>query len=1098
MAGLPGAAVRHCLGPRENHHVQLKSGQFFFSPSDLAGYLACPHLTTLSLAVARDEFARPYRHNPYGDLIKRKGDEHEARYLADLRAAGREVVEVGLGEDLDWERGARETRDAVTNGTGIVYQGVFLHDGWRGLADFLERQPDGSYQAVDTKLARHARPAHLIQLCFYTEQLELITGRSPAEMHILSGLGERETYRPEDFGPYYRRLRRRFLDAIEHGRATYPYPVDHCSLCEFLARCKQQWLDDDHLTRVAGIARTQVDQLTAAEIATLTALGEAPPGTRVKRLRPQTFENLRHQAELQLHRYRTGDHRVDTLAVEPGRGFAAMPAPSEGDVWLDLEGDPWFEPARGLEYLFGWVYLEGGEPRYDCIWAHDRDEERNGFERLMDFIVERRRLHPGMHVYHYAPYERTALRRLMGEHGTREQEVDDLLRGEALVDLFRVTRQALRASVESYSIKDVEELYGFERQAELGGGGGAAVLFEDWLEVQEPSLLEDIRAYNEDDCRSLYLLHRWLLDLRPVELPWLLPPEARERTEETKERSEELEALRAELLEGAAEGDPRWLLAQLLEYHRREEKPAWWEYFHHLSLDEEELIEDGDTIGGLEPAGEPVLDGQSFAYTFHFPPQEHKIGGRCVDPATEKTYDVRVDDEQGIVMLRRATRRADEPLPRALIPSKPIGDYEQRDAIKRFARDYLAGSAQYPALRDVLERRPPRAGLDLPPVEAAATLESSYLFVQGPPGSGKTYTGARMAIALMKHGHRVGVTSRSHKAIQKFLEDVRRAALDVGYSFKGRKKGDDEDDRYEDEFVDCTDDNAAMLDPELQLIAGTAWLFSRAQLNRHVHTLFVDEGGQVSLADAIAVGTAAENLVLLGDPNQLPQVSQGSHPPGAEASVLAHLLGDDETVRPDMGLFLEHTWRMRKEVCEFISTSFYEGRLQPAAVCAERSVDLGNGVRFLPVEHSGHRQASPEEAAVVAAEIDRLLGTPFRDEHGSRSLGPDDFVVVAPYNAHVRRLREQIPDTRIRIGTVDKFQGQQAPVVFYSMASSSGEDVPRGLDFLLSRNRLNVAISRAQCLAYLVCSPRLLEVNCRTIEQMRLANALCRFVELAG
>jgi predicted RecB family nuclease len=1088
--------VRFGAVSRNNRHVQLKDGLFLLSPSDLVGYLACPHLTTLSLAVVRGELERPHRHNPHADLIARKGDEHEGRYLAALRDAGRDVVEVGVGDVRDFDRAALATVEAIAQSPDIVYQAVFSHDGWRGLADFLERQSDGSYEAVDTKLARHARPGHLLQLCFYTEQLERLSGRRPAAMHIVSGLGERETYRPEEFEVYYRRLRDRFLAAIAKGRDTYPYPVDHCSLCEFLARCKHQWRDDDHLSLVAGIARTQVELLTAAELATMTALGDAPPGTRVQRLRQQTFEGLRHQAELQLHRRRRGEHRVDRLPAEPEHGFAAMPEPTDGDVWLDLEGDPWFEPDRGLEFLFGWIYLEDGEPCYDCIWARSRAEERAGFERLIDLVAERRRRFLGMHVYHYAAYERTALRRLMGQHGTREQELDDLLRGEVLVDLFRVTKQALRASVESYSIKDVEELYSFERRAELTGGG-ASVLFEDWLEVQEPAILEEIRAYNEDDCRSLYELHRWLLGLRPADLPWLQPPEAREQKEEAQERLAELEQLVDQLLVGAEDGEPRWLLAQLLEYHRREEKPAWWEYFHHLSLDAEELIEDGDTIGGLELAGEPEPDKQSLVYTFEFPPQEHKIGGKCVDPATEKSYDVQVNDEHGVVTLRRAKRRENEPLPRALIPTRPIGDYEQRDAVKRFAHDYLAGSGRYPALRDILERRPPRARLDLPPVEAATTVDSSYLFVQGPPGSGKTWTGARMAVALMQEGHRVGITSRSHKAIQKFLEDVRSAAREAGFTFKGRKKGDAEDDRYEDEFVDCTDDNAAMLDTELRLIAGTAWLFSREELDQHVDTLFVDEAGQVALADVIAVGTAAGNLILLGDPNQLPQVSQGSHPPGADASVLAHLLGEDQTVRPEMGLFLQHTWRMREEVCRYISDTFYEGRLHPADVCAERSVELGNGVRFLEVEHSGHRQASPEEAQAVAVEIERLLGTPFCDEHGPRTLGPADVVVVAPYNAHVRRLREAIPDTGIRIGTVDKFQGQQAAVVFYSMASSGGEDVPRGLEFLFSRNRLNVAISRAQCLAYLVCSPRLLEVSCRTVEQMRLANALCRFVELA-
>ncbi|HXV56222.1 MAG TPA: TM0106 family RecB-like putative nuclease, partial [Gaiellaceae bacterium] len=782
------------------------------------------------------------------------------------------------------------------------------------------------------------------------------------------------------------------------------------------------------------------------------------------------------------------------LPEEPHRGFALLPEPSPGDVWLDLEGDPWFEPARGLEYLIGWVELgEDGEPRYEHLWAHDRDAEKRAFERFVDHVAERRRRFPGLHVYHYAPYERTALSRLMGEHGTREDEIDDLLRGEVLVDLFRVTKQALRASVPSYSIKEVEKLYGFERRAEVGGGGESVNAFEDWLESGDDSLLAGIRDYNEEDCVSLYELHRWLLERRPPGLAWRLPPEARPPSEEAVERRTERDRVRDELLSGAEEGDPDWLLAHLLEYHRREEKPQWWEYFHHLKLDEEELLDDGDTIGGLELAGEPVPVARSLEYTFEFPQQEHKIGGEAVDPATERAYHVRVDDEHGTVTLRRGLQHADEALPSALVPPRPLPTWTQRDAVLRFAQRRAA----HPALVEILERRPPRARLDGTPVEAALSLDGSYLFVQGPPGSGKTWNGARMALALMDAGRRVGVTALSHKAIHKFLEEVEAAAVEAGATFRGRKKASGEDSRFEGlGFVDSTVENADMRDLELDLLAGTSFLFAREDMTGAVDTLFVDEGGQFALADALAVGGAARNVVLLGDPNQLPQVSQGAHPPGASASVLGHLLGGDETLRPGLGLFLEQTWRLRPEVNAYISDTFYEGRLEPAPKALTRSVGDGNGVRFLPVEHVGHRTAAPEEAAAVRAEIERLLGTPFADEDGGRPLRHEDFIVVAPYNAQVRCLREALPEA-VRVGTVDKFQGQEATVVFFAMASSSGEDVPRGLDFLFSRNRLNVAVSRARCLAYVVASPRLLETSCKTVEQMRLVNALCRFVELA-
>jgi superfamily I DNA and/or RNA helicase len=267
----------------------------------------------------------------------------------------------------------------------------------------------------------------------------------------------------------------------------------------------------------------------------------------------------------------------------------------------------------------------------------------------------------------------------------------------------------------------------------------------------------------------------------------------------------------------------------------------------------------------------------------------------------------------------------------------------------------------------------------------------------------------------------------------------------------------------------------------VQLVAGTAWLFCRPELDSTLDYLFVDEAGQVSLADALALGTSARTLVLLGDPVQLAQVTQAIHPADSGRSVLEHLLGDDATVPEDRGLFLEHSWRMHPDVCRYVSTTFYEGRLDSRA--PERPCAAGTGVRWLPVEHEGNRTSSEEEAAAIAAELE------------VRGLSPADVIVVAPYNAQVRLLAERLPG--IRVGTVDKFQGQEAPAVFFSMATSSGQDAPRGIDFLMSRNRLNVAVSRAQCLAYLVCSQRLLEVDARTIEHMRLANALCRFVEVA-
>jgi predicted RecB family nuclease len=1093
--------------------VQERDGTILLSPSDVTAYLACEHLTQLELKVARGEIVKPDAEDTQAELIRRKGEEHERGYLAQLLADGRDLVTIEIADpdgEWDWERASRETEEAMRAGREVVYQAAFVDGEWRGLADFVIRGADGSYEAYDTKLARHGKPAHVLQLCFYSEQIGRIQGRLPERMHIALGSGATESYRVLDFLAYYRRVRGRFLDAVHNPRLTEPWPVAHCSICDFLPLCDAWWDEHDHLTRVANIRRDQIVRLGEVGITTLAELGDTAPETVVPRIAAGTFENIRHQAELQLRHRRTGEHAYETLLPEDERGLALLPKPSPGDLFFDMESDPYWEPTGGLEYLFGVLWHEDGEELFRAFWAHDRDEERRAFEDFMDFVRERLERHPDLHVYHYASYEQTTLKRLMGEYATREDAVDDLLRGEVLVDLLAVVRQGLRISHPRYGLKNVEQFY-MEREAELSSGEDSIVLYERWVDERDQSILDGIEAYNREDCLSTYLLREWLIERKAdaqaawgTEIAWREPPEVREIKPEDEEELAEREALR-EVLLGRDEETAR-LAGLLLEYHRREAKPVWWAFFRRQEITSSELIEDSESIGGLEWDGqEPEVSKKSFIYTLSFATQQHKLdaGDEVVDPQTGDSAGslVELDDVAGRLKLRRGPRFEGQPLPQSLIPGGAWNTKFQRAALMRLGRSVRDGDGRYAALEGVLRREPPLGGdrvqvAELDEMkELVDRVEGRHLFVQGPPGSGKTWKGARLILHLLERGKRVGIAATSHKAIHNLLD----AIVEAGLSVRGLKKSSGgPESEYERGPIESAEGIEPFLDPELRLLAGTAWLFARPELDQELDYLFIDEAGQISLADALAMGTSARTLVLLGDPVQLAQVSQGTHPGGSGASVLEHLLGDAQTIPEDRGLFLEHSFRMHPDVCRYISDAFYDSRLEAAEECAGQSTALGTGLRFLPVEHEGNRRSSPEEAARVRDEFERLLGQEWTDAKGvTAPLGLDDILVVAPYNEQVKCLAEALP-RGARVGTVDKFQGQQAPVVFFSMATSSAQDVPRNLEFLLSRNRLNVAVSRAKCLAYVVASPKLLEVGCRSIEQMRMANALCLFVENAA
>ena len=1183
--------------------MQLIDGQPVFSATDLVGYLACEHLTALERSVLHGDLERPHRNDRELEIIRKRGFAHEARYLAELRAAGRTVVEIARDDDAD--RGeqirqqAQATNAAMAAGADVIFQATFFDGRWLGYADFLLRVDDPDrpsvwgpyhYEVADTKLARHVKAGAVLQICSYVEQLERVQGVRPAMMRVVLGGSAHETaaLRVDDYMAYYRAAKSRFeaatLDPAGNLRpaaadTTYPEPVEHCDVCRWAAACAQRRRDDDHLSLVAGITTRQRASLATREIDTVVRLANAPIpfNPPLDGSSAASVERVREQARIQVEGRSLPKPIYELLLplpwtpIEPERGLAMLPAPDPGDLFLDLEGDPYaFDD--GIDYLFGLLDMDG---TFTPIWSEDPDRpgeitlagEKAAFERLMDLLVARLERFPSMHIYHYASYEPTALKRLMGRHATREDEVDRLLRGVVLVDLFRAVRQGLRASVESYSIKRIEPLYDFEREVELRDAGSSIVAFEEWLELgegerPESEILDEIAAYNRDDVVSTARLRDWLESLRgelavataqTVPRPTPVSGDAPVDTAAADARVAEVaEALVADVPVDPADRSrdeaARWLLAQLLSWHRREKKATYWEFFHRMEMDATELVVDKGALGPLEVVGcvqEPFLPTPRAkllrqVWRYRFAPQDYDIGRKSelYDPARRQAHPdagmgawklnaqiLVVDNGDGLIDLEWKGDGTTPVHPSGLVPLDVFQDGLHRAALLRLgewvAQHRIDADGPWRAARDLLLRLPPRAGQSpgtplCQPGEAeldaarrlGLSLDETTLAIQGPPGSGKTYTGARMVLSLVAAGKRVGITANSHKVIGNFLVAVLKAAAVEGMTVRVAQRVSEDGQGTDHPGVTVTKDNdlvrRGLAEGTLDVVGGTSWLWASDKSDGLLDVLFVDEAGQVALANVLATAGAARSIVLLGDPQQLDQPLQGSHPPGADRSALAHLLDGRATVRDDLGLFLEHTYRLHPDVARFTSTAFYDGRLESRPDLGGQRLQGptpldGTGLRYMEADHIGADSLSRSEALQVAAVVRALVesGSSWVDQDGKEQpIGYADVLIVAPYNAQVGQIASLLP-AGARVGTVDKFQGQEAPISIYSMTTSTPEDAPRGMSFLYSRHRLNVATSRARCVAVVVATPALLRVRARTPEQMRLANALCQFAEMA-
>ena len=1121
----------------------------------------------------------------------RLGDEHEHRVLERYRASG-PVAEIARPERMSraaLDAVADDTERAFASGAGVVFQATFFAEGFLGFADFIVRQPDGSYLVQDTKLARTARVTALLPLVAYAEQLERIGVRPADDVQLLLGDGTVSVHRLVDIRPVYRKRRARLLQITEERLAdeeAVAWGDPRYSVCGRCTTCEAEVQAHRDVLLVAGMRGSQRARLAAAGIRTIdelaasgdtgsgvvTAVGPgggsgvseavgpavaevvAPVATEVDGIAESTLAGLRAQAQLQ----------VSATAGEPPpvelhnpSALAVLPEPNPGDIFFDFEGDPLYTEGTaehwGLDYLFGLVEPGG---TFRAFWAHTWAEERQALRDFLDYLGARRAQYPGMHVYHYAAYERTHLLSIAARHGVGEEEVDQLLRDNVLVDLYPLVRKSMRVGSRSYSIKKLEPLYmGAElREGEVTNAADSITEYAAARELhvtgnadEGQRMLDSIADYNRYDCVSTLRLRDWLL-ARAEQCG------IRIGAVQTEKDAGDLEPspLREGLL--ALAGDPldqgrsidqtaAAFAAAAIDYHRREQKTFWWGHFARLVQPIEEWEETRDVLRvhdvhverdwyregkqrsdrrelwlqGQWAPGSSVKPGEQagpyllYEYPGPFPDPQSDPGARVA-----KAVRVLEVADDGSVLVEEILSSGVERYsarPIALAPASPPRAASQKPAIDEWGQAIIDAQPGWPndPMVDILRRVSPRMRSGrLAPVapgpdggdriEAVVAslrdLDHSYLAVQGPPGTGKTYLGAHVIAALVqRHRWKIGVVAQSHAVVENLLDAVVKAGLDLGLVGKVPKSG--------SALVRGTVTDAAFtaLPKNGQLLfaldhaetgfvgGGTAWDFSNpARVPRgSLDLLVVDEAGQFSLASTIAASVGARNLLLLGDPQQLPQVSQGTHPEPIDGSALGWVSAGHDVLPASLGYFLAESRRMHPAVTAPVSRLSYDGQLRAHPVAATRSLEgVEPGLHVVPTLHTGNSVESPEEAAVVVELVRSVLGLVWTDPAEQRYADPlrpvqlteEDVIVVTPYNAQLGCVQGALANagySRVRVGTVDKFQGQEATIAIVTLAASSADDVPRGMSFLTMKNRLNVAISRAKWAAYLVYSPALTE-----------------------
>ena len=1068
--------------------------------------------------------------------LQQKGYDHEDKFTQSLKDAGHEVLETKRATPMQMEKA---TLAAMQAGEKIITQGYLCLGEFAGLTDYLVKVDGASnfgdyhYEIWDTKLSKKLKPYFAIQLCCYIEMLENIQGVRPKQMVVVLGDDTEARLDVANCFSYYKSLKSAFLEFHKSPSKDLPNPTESKSYGRWSELAGKQLAEIDHLSQVANLSRSQINNLEKVGVTTMKQLADSKL-TTIPNMNPAILQKAKQQTALQIASREQEKPEYIILPHEDGapRGLSILPPHSDNDVFFDIEGYPYIE--GGLEYLWGNTYFDkNGKRAFKEFWAHDAKQEKKLFIDFIDWIYGLWLADPTMHVYHYANYEIAAIRKLMGRYGVCEEKVDNLLRNHVFVDLYTVVRHGVMIGEPRYSIKNVEHIYRPARDTDVVGGAESIIVYESWRDNPDgdtwktSKILNSIRDYNIDDCDSTLELAQWLREEQAqYSITYTVPDGEGEK--EVPETVTETTNLRDKILTSAeTESDEKRaalleVLAWSLEFHRRENKPTWWRLYDRLGWTEPEFYDDMDCLAGLtRTSTEPYLPTQrsrNYVYEYQYDTDQPFKGAAksfyVLEHEGMKITRRDYDPDKGLISF---SYKEELPIRMNILPDQFVGPKPIPEAIKSVVGNLLDTDFQPCAIIDFLTRSKPRItgnskgniikGKDdeflTEVIKAAVNLESSYLCIQGPPGAGKTFTAKHIIGELLRQGKRVGVSSNSHKAIGNLMIGVADYVKGKGINAVLVKADRNKDDPiFERSDIQHIPSVSKYTSQNAVCFGGTAWAFSNEHVKDEFDYLFVDEAGQVSVANMIGMSQSCKNIILMGDQMQLGQPIQGSHPGESGMSILDYLLEDHATIPADIGVFLPKTYRMHPDVCKLISEQVYEGKLSSDASAHKHVVQTNgpiitqnSGICFVPVEHEGNTQGSAEEVSIICPLAKELIGTEFwpDDEGNKRRIGWNDILFVAPYNYQVNLLRAALDD-RARIGSVDKFQGQEAPIVILSMCASDAADSPRGIDFLFSKNRLNVAISRAQSLAIVVGNPALAHTPVNNLKQMEQINFFCEVV----